>query len=148
MNVQIKPEPLDQKLKRAYLVLDKASKDSNTNSELTPTRAAVLLTIDYQQGTPVTQIGPGIGQDARSLYRVLEFMEKSKWVVRKNDKDDIRVTRICLTSLGKKKKELAKEYHRNVGKQITQMLSNKKLSKLSELLDELLNNLELSNQKR
>ena len=145
MNVQIKPELLDQKLKRAYLVLDKASKESNSNSELTPTRAAVLLAIDSQHGTPVTQIGPAIGQDARSLYRVFE---QSKWVVKKSDKEDTRITHVCLTNLGKKKKELAKEYNKNVGKQITQTLSNKKLSKLSELLDELLNNLELSNHKR
>ncbi|MGY8951819.1 MAG: MarR family winged helix-turn-helix transcriptional regulator [Flavobacteriales bacterium] len=77
--------------------------------ELTMTMGYVLLNIDTEYGTPSTQLGPKIGMEPGSLTRTLKTMEEKGYIMKKNDETDKRKVRICLTEIGKAKREVSKD---------------------------------------
>ena len=73
--------------------------------EATMPMAYTLLNIDLDHGTPSTSLGPQMGMESRSLTRILKKMEEEGVIKRVSDKNDKRVTRICLTKKGIEKRE-------------------------------------------
>lgn len=71
----------------------------------TMSMAYALLSIDLEEGTPSTSLGPKMGMESRSLTRMLKNMEEEGVIKRVQDKNDKRVTRIVLTKKGKEKRE-------------------------------------------
>ena len=71
----------------------------------TMSMAYALLSIDLDDGTPSTSLGPKMGMESRSLTRMLKNMEEEGVIKRVQDKNDKRVTRIVLTKKGKEKRE-------------------------------------------
>jgi len=67
--------------------------------------AYALLSIDLEEGTPSTSLGPIMGMESRSLTRILKKMEEENVIKRVQDKNDKRITRIILTKKGKEKRE-------------------------------------------
>ena len=67
--------------------------------------AYALLSIDIEEGTPSTSLGPIMGMESRSLTRILKKMEEEGVIKRVQDKNDKRITRIILTKKGKEKRE-------------------------------------------
>jgi len=67
--------------------------------------AYTLLNIDLENGTPSTSLGPQMGMESRSLTRMLKKMEEDGVIKRVADKNDKRVTRICLTKKGIEKRD-------------------------------------------
>ena len=76
--------------------------------ELSMTMGYVLLNIDIEQGTPSTQLGPKIGMEPGSLTRTLKTMEEKGYISKKGDDFDKRKVHMCLTKLGKQKREISK----------------------------------------
>lgn len=76
--------------------------------DLSMTMGYVLLNIDVDEGTPSTQLGPKIGMEPGSLTRTLKTMEDKGYISKKGDVSDKRKVRICLTNLGKQKREISK----------------------------------------
>lgn len=129
-------ETIDYKIKQVWRAIDKMYNKEAAKNDATTTTAMVLLNIDSQDGTPATKIGPLIGVEPRSLSRVFEALESKKIITRKVDKDDARKVIVHLTPLGKKKKEHAKEVVKRFNNKLVEKLGEKKMNKLSELLDE------------
>ena len=73
--------------------------------EATMPMAYTLLNIDLDNGTPSTSLGPQMGMESRSLTRILKKMEEEGVIKRAADKNDKRVTRICLTKKGIEKRD-------------------------------------------
>ena len=71
----------------------------------TMSMAYALLSIDFDEGTPSTSLGPKMGMESRSLTRMLKNMEEEGAIKRVQDKNDKRITRIVLTKKGKEKRE-------------------------------------------
>jgi len=71
----------------------------------TMSMAYTLLNIDTEKGTPSTSLGPQMGMESRSLTRMLKKMEEEGVIKRAADKNDKRITRICLTKKGIDKRE-------------------------------------------
>lgn len=67
--------------------------------------AYALLNIDLENGTPSTSLGPQMGMESRSLTRMLKRMEEEGVIKRIADKNDKRITRICLTKKGIEKRD-------------------------------------------
>ncbi|MGB0403863.1 MAG: MarR family winged helix-turn-helix transcriptional regulator [Salibacteraceae bacterium] len=76
--------------------------------DLSMTMGYVLLNIDLNSGTPSTQLGPLIGMEPGSLTRTLKSMEDKGYIHKKSDETDGRKVRICLTELGKTKREISR----------------------------------------
>ena len=68
-----------------------------------------LLSVDIENGTPSTKLGPKMGMEARSLTRILKSMEEKGLLYRERDKKDKRMVRIFLTQFGKEKRELSRD---------------------------------------
>jgi DNA-binding MarR family transcriptional regulator len=76
--------------------------------DLTMTMGYVLLNIDMVDGTPSTRLGPKLGMEPGSLTRTLKTMEEKGYICKLSDHSDKRRVRICLTSLGRKKREISR----------------------------------------
>ena len=67
-----------------------------------------LLSIDRDNGTPSTALGPKMGMEATSLSRTLKSMEEKGLIIRRKNPNDGRGVLIYLTEFGKEKRELSK----------------------------------------
>ncbi len=67
-----------------------------------------LLSIDKDQGTPSTTLGPKMGMEPTSLTRTLKSMEDKGLIYRQKNPNDGRGVLIYLTDFGKEKRELSK----------------------------------------
>ena len=67
-----------------------------------------LLSIDRDNGTPSTTLGPRLGMEATSLSRTLKSMEEKGLITRRKNPNDGRGVLIYLTEFGKEKRELSK----------------------------------------
>jgi MarR family transcriptional regulator, organic hydroperoxide resistance regulator len=97
----------------------------------------ILLNIDPEKGTPATQIGPTMGMESTSLSRVFKSMEEDGLIERKNDHVDKRKVTIFLTTLGKQKRAIAKEYVLDFNTRVRDKISDKKLNTFLEVLQEI-----------
>lgn len=68
----------------------------------------ILLNID-PDGTPSTKLGPKMGQESRSLVRILQNMEDEGLIKRVADKTDKRIVRIHLTPKGKQMRDVSRD---------------------------------------
>lgn len=96
----------------------------------------VLLNIDVKEGTPSTKLGPKMGMEPGSLSRILKSLEEDGLIVRKVDGKDKRSVRICLTSSGIIKREIAKETVIRFNEAVMKKVSLRKLNKLFDVLEQ------------
>lgn len=102
-----------------------------------------LLSIDLENGTPSTKLGPQMGMEPRSLTRILKSMEKKGLITKKSDKNDRRMVFIHLTPFGKEKREIAKQTVLKFNNSIYDKIPQSKLNvffevmkKVNQILDE------------
>ena len=67
-----------------------------------------LLSLDRENGTPSTTLGPKMGMEATSLTRTLKNMEDKGLIERQKNPDDGRGVLIHLTDFGRDKRELSR----------------------------------------
>jgi DNA-binding MarR family transcriptional regulator len=68
-----------------------------------------LLSIDRDEGTPSTALGPKMGMEATSLTRTLKSMEDKGLIERRKNPSDGRGVLIHLTDFGREKRDLSRE---------------------------------------
>lgn len=111
--------------------------------DLSMTMGYVLLNIDVNEGTHSTQLGPKIGMEPGSLTRTLKTMEDKGYIFKSNDKSDGRKVKICLTKLGKEKREISKaaviHFNEYLDKKMTPDLKEK-FFEVMTVINETLNN--------
>ena len=66
-----------------------------------------LISIDPENGSPSTSIGPIMGLESNSISRILNSMENKHLINRRPNPNDRRSIIISLTKLGHKKREIA-----------------------------------------
>ena len=69
----------------------------------------ILLSIDIDQGTPSTALGPKMGMESTSLSRILKNMEEKQLIFGKPNPNDGRGVLVCLTEFGVEKRDDARE---------------------------------------
>jgi len=67
-----------------------------------------LISIDPEEGTPSTALGPKMGMEATSLSRTLKTMESKGLIERKPNPQDGRGVLIHLTPFGQEMREFSK----------------------------------------
>jgi len=100
-----------------------------------------LLSIDKEEGTPSTTLGPKMGMEATSLTRTLKSMEEKGLIIRKKNPEDGRGVLIYLTEFGKEKRELSKNTVIKFNETVKQNVSAEKLQnfvEVSEIINELI----------
>ena len=94
-----------------------------------------LLSIDRENGTPSTTLGPRMGMEATSLTRTLKSMEEKGLIIRKKNPEDGRGVLIYLTEFGKEKRELSKNTVLRFNESVKENISEEKLQHFIEVAE-------------
>ena len=102
-----------------------------------------LISIDPENGTPSTALGPKMGIEATSLSRTLKKMEEQGLIDRKPNPEDGRGVLIHLTSFGKEMREFSKGVVLRFDEAVKEQISEediKTFKKVASTITELISN--------
>lgn len=137
-------------LRTTWLAVNKMYNEEAAKFGTTMATGFTLLSIDQEEGTPSTSLGPIMGMEATSLSRILKRMEELNLIVRKPNPNDGRGVLIYLTEFGKQKRKDAKERVLVFNDAIKNHISEEKLKhfyEVSDTINELISNKKIYNQK-
>ncbi len=102
-----------------------------------------LISIDVENGSPSTSIGPTMGLESNSLSRILNSMENKNLIMRRPNPDDGRGIIIYLTKLGIEKREIVIKKIRHFKKLVRSRIDESDLEafhrvtfKINEIIEE------------
>jgi MarR family transcriptional regulator, organic hydroperoxide resistance regulator len=132
---------IDYILRSTWQAVSKMYNEEASKYEGTMATGFALLTIDRENGTPSTALGPLMGMEPTSLTRTLRSLEDKGLIIRKKNPKDGRGVLIHLTEEGKKKRELSKETVLKFNDAVRNKISNEELEsfkKVTEKINELI----------
>ena len=104
----MKDKTIDYVLRATWQAVSRMYNEEAAKYDATMATGFALLSIDKEDGTPSTALGPRMGMEATSLTRTLKTMEEKGLIFRKKNPDDGRGVLLYLTPFGKEKRELSK----------------------------------------
>ncbi|MGS2739366.1 MarR family winged helix-turn-helix transcriptional regulator [Sinomicrobium sp. M5D2P17] len=136
----MKDKTIDYALRATWQAVARMYNEEAGKYETTMATGFTLLSIDRDKGTPSTSLGPKMGMEATSLSRILKNMQAKGLIERKPNPSDGRSVLICLTELGREKRELSKAVVLRFNEVIKDSISEEKLETFFEVVD-VINNL-------
>jgi len=108
-----KPTPLKEKtidylLRATWMAVTKMYNEEAGKKDSTMATGFALISIDPEEGTPSTALGPKMGMEATSLSRTLKNMEEKGLIERRPNPMDGRSVLIHLTDFGREMREYSK----------------------------------------
>jgi len=146
----MKEKTIDYILRTTWLAVTKMYNEEAGKFESTMATAFTLLSIDPENGTPSTSLGPKMGMEATSLSRILKTMEEQGLIERKPNPTDGRGVLIHLTNFGREKRDYSREKVLTFNNTIRENISEDKLNhfyEVAELINEMISNKRIYNQK-
>ena len=104
----MKDKTIDYVLRTTWQAVTKMYNEEAAKFDSTMATGFALLSIDPEEGTPSTSLGPKMGMEATSLSRTLKAMEDRGLITRKPNPEDGRGVLIHLTDFGKEKREYSR----------------------------------------
>lgn len=141
----MKDKTIDYVLRTTWLAVNKMYNEEAAKFDTTMATGFALLSIDPENGTPSTSLGPKMGMEATSLSRTLKAMEDKGLIIRKPNPEDGRGVLIYLTDFGKEKRNYSKERVLIFNDTIKNNVSEEQLKHFYEVAD-VINNM-ISNKK-
>ena len=105
----MKEKTIDYVLRATWISIAKMYNEEASKEGSTMATGFALLSIDPENGTPSTSLGPKMGMEATSLSRTLKTMEEKGLITRKKNPQDGRSVLICLTDFGKEMRDYSKK---------------------------------------
>ena len=105
----MKDKTIDYMLRTTWLAVQKMYNEEAAKFDSTMATGFTLLSIDPDEGTPSTALGPKMGIEGTSISRVLKSMEERGLIERRPNPEDGRSVLICLTEFGREKREYSRE---------------------------------------
>ncbi len=146
----MKDKTIDYMLRTTWLSVKKMYNEQAAQFGTTMATGFTLLSIDPEDGTPSTSLGPIMGMEATSLSRILKTMEERGLIERKPNPDDGRGVLIHLTDFGREKREYSKERVKIFNNAIRDNISEEKLKhfyEVTEVINEMISNKKIYNHK-
>ena len=146
----MKDRTIDYMLRTTWLAVQKMYNEEAAKFETTMATGFTLLSIDPEEGTPSTALGPKMGMEATSLSRTLKSMEEKGLIERKPNPEDGRGVIIHLTDFGLEKRAYSREKVLTFNEAIRKNVSEEKLKhfyEVSDLINEMISNKKIYNQK-
>jgi len=146
----MKDKTIDYVLRTTWLAVNKMYNEEAAQFETTMATGFALLSIDPDEGTPSTSLGPKMGMEATSLSRTLKVMEEKGLIERRPNPEDGRGVLIYLTEFGREKREYSKEKVLTFNNVIRNNISIEKLNnfyEVTELINNMISNKKIYNQK-
>jgi DNA-binding MarR family transcriptional regulator len=145
----MKDKTIDYILRATWQAVSRMYNEEASKYGATMATGFALLSMDKNEGTPSTALGPKMGMEATSLTRTLKSMEEKGLIIRKKNPDDGRGVLIFLTELGKEKRDLSKNTVLKFNDTVKNHISDEKLQhfiEVSEMINELIHNKNIFNQ--
>ncbi|MCZ8229945.1 MarR family transcriptional regulator [Flavobacterium sp.] len=137
----MKDKTIDYVLRATWQAVSRMYNEEAAKYDATMATGFALLSIDKEEGTPSTALGPRMGMEATSLTRTLKTMEEKGLIFRKKNPDDGRGVLLYLTPFGKEKRELSKNTVLKFNEKVKQHVSEEKLAhfmEVAEIINELI----------
>ena len=97
---------VDFVMKQGWKNIEKMYNNEASKYDVTFSIGFTLISIDPENGSPSTSIGPIMGLESNSISRILNSMENKHLINRRPNPNDGRSIIISLTKLGHKKREI------------------------------------------
>ncbi len=146
----MKDKTIDYVLRTTWLAVNKMYNEEASQFDTTMATGFALLSIDPENGTPSTSLGPKMGMEATSLSRTLKAMEEKGLIIRRPNPEDGRGVLIFLTDFGREKRDYSKEKVLTFNETIKANVSSENLEsfyKVSEVINNMISNKQIYNQK-
>ncbi len=146
----MKDKTIDYVLRTTWLAVNKMYNEEASKFDTTMATGFALLSIDPENGTPSTSLGPKMGMEATSLSRTLKSMEEKGLIERKPNPEDGRGVLIYLTEFGREKRAFSRERVLIFNDAIKSNISSEKLEnfyEVAELINNMISNKKIYNQK-
>ena len=104
----MKEKTIDYILRATWMAVSKMYSEEAGKMDSTMATGFALISIDPEEDTPSTSLGPKMGMEATSLSRTLKNMEDKGLIERKPNPADGRSVLIHLTPFGKEMREFSK----------------------------------------
>ncbi len=146
----MKDKTIDYVLRTTWLAVNKMYNEEAAQFGVTMATGFALLSIDPEEGTPSTSLGPKMGMEATSLSRTLKTMEEKGLIVRKPNPEDGRGVLIHLTEFGKEKRNYSRDRVLTFNDAIKENASDEELTgfyKVAEIINRMISNKKIYNQK-
>ena len=145
----MKDKTIDYLLRTTWLAVNKMYNEEAAKFGSTMATGFTLLSIDPEDGTPSTSLGPKMGMEPTSLSRILKTMDELGLIERKPNPEDGRGVLIHLTEFGREKREYSRERVLTFNDTIKNTISEEKLNhfyEVAETITELVSNKKIYNQ--
>lgn len=139
----MKDKTIDYILRATWQAVARMYNEEANKYEATMATGFALLSIDREEGTPSTALGPRMGMEATSLTRTLKTMEEKGLIIRKKNPEDGRGVLIYLTEFGKQKRELSKNTVLKFNESVRKNISEEKINhfiEVAEVINDLIQN--------
>jgi MarR family transcriptional regulator, organic hydroperoxide resistance regulator len=137
----MKEKTIDYILRATWQAVSRMYNEEATKYGATMATGFALLSIDKEEGTPSTALGPKMGMEATSLTRTLKNMEEKGLIYKKPNPVDGRGVLIYLTQFGKEKRELSKNTVLQFNDAVKQNVTPEQLQnfvEVSEIINQLI----------
>ena len=135
----MKEKTIDYVLRTTWLAVQRMYNEEASDYGITMATGFTLLSVDPQNGTPSTSLGPKMGMEATSLSRILKTLESMRLIERLPNPNDGRGVLIHLTDSGLKNREEVKQNVLKFNNVIKNEISEEKLDHFYEVSDCIMN---------
>jgi DNA-binding MarR family transcriptional regulator len=145
----MKDKTIDYILRATWQAVARMYNEEAAKYDATMATGFALLSLDKEDGTPSTTLGPKMGMEATSLTRTLKSMEEKGLIIRKKNPNDGRGVLIYLTEFGKEKRELSRNTVLKFNESIRKNITEEKLQhfmEVAEVINELIQEKNIFNQ--
>lgn len=146
----MKDKTIDYCLRATWQAVMKMYNEQAAEYDVTMAVGFALLSIDPEEGTPSTALGPRMGMEATSLSRTLKTMEEKGLIERKPNPADGRGVLIHLTEFGLEKRDFSKDRVVTFNEAVRGNISQDKINNFYEVIEtinDLIQNRRVFNQK-
>ena len=131
----MKDKTIDYALRATWQAVSRMYNEEATKYGATMATGFALLSIDKEDGTPSTTLGPRMGMEPTSLTRTLKSMEEKGLISKKKNPEDGRGVLIYLTKEGKEKRELSKATVLRFNEVIKSNITEEKINHFMEVIE-------------
>jgi len=141
----MKEKTIDYVLRATWMSVTKMYNEEAGKKDSTMATGFALISIDPEEGTPSTSLGPRMGMEATSLSRTLKMMEEKGLIERKPNPLDGRGVLIHLTEFGKEMRDFSKNVVLRFDEAVKEHISEEELKTFKNVANTIL---ELINNKK
>lgn len=134
----MKHKTIDHILRSVWMAVSKMYQEEALKLDSTMATGFTLISIDPEQGSPSTALGPKMGMEATSLSRILKSMEERGLITRKPHPEDGRSVLICLTEFGQEMREYSKDIVLGFDQMVRQKISETDLKIFSKVAESIM----------